>query len=179
MRLALSTQLWPMAWPIPEAATLTLDLAECVLEVPDCPPSRLTEIPMPFEEAVAADPPPLSVLRPASGSRTIRRDSKTGEASYEVFFDGGETTLHASGLTFGSSNEQRYLITDGDAHSARAEYRAGFSFQRGDWQVRTESELIVTCTADAFLLDGRVAAFEGESQVFTRHWDVEIPSEVY
>ncbi len=179
LRLALSSQFWPMAWPVAQEAVLTVDLAASHLEVPERAPGTGLEIPEPFAPVEAADHPPHTVIRPASGSRSIRRDGRDGEVRYDVGFDGGETTLHANGLTFGSTNAQCYAITDGNPLSARAEYRAGFSFSRGQWQVRTESELIVTSDEDDFCLKGRIAAFESEEEVFTRKWNIKIPRKVY
>ncbi len=179
LRLALSSQFWPMAWPVPQEAVLSVDLASSYLEIPERMASAASEVSRPFGPAEAADPPLHTVIRPASGSRQIRRDGPDGEVRYGVAFDAGKITLHSSGLTFGSSNAQSYIIADGNPHSARAEYRADFSFGRTDWAVRTESELIVTSDETQFHLLGRIAAFEGETEVFTRNWDVKIPRVVY
>ncbi len=179
IRLALSSQLWPMAWPVCEQATLTIDLAECSLDLPERRPETGSDLHDAFGPPDAADPPPHKIVRPSSGSRRISHEAATGETRYDVVQDGGEVQLEASGLTFGSRNSQCYSITDGDPLSAQIAYGAAFSFERGDWQVATESELIVTCTASHFVLEGRIAAFEGGAQAFTRQWDVKIPREVY
>ncbi len=179
LRLAVSTQLWPMAWPLSEAVALTLDLAACWLEIPQRHSAAGGEIEQPFAVAEAADPPPHQVLRPATGSRQIRQDVQSGEIRYEDEGDGGEIHFEDSDLDYGASSAQRYLVTEGDPLSARAEYQAGFSFARGDWRVRTESDLTVTCDASHFILRGNIHAFEGETQVFTRDWNVRIPRVVY
>ena len=179
LRLAVSTQLWPMAWPVPDSATLTIDLAHCHLEIPERSGDAEGDVLQPFAAAEAADAPPHRVLRPPSGSRQVRHDIQSGEITYDVDSDGGEVHFEDIDLDYGSTSSQRYVITEGDPLSARAEYRAGFAFARGDWRVRTESELVVSCNSSHFLLLGRVAAYEGETRVFARDWDVEIPRVVY
>ena len=179
LRLAVSTQLWPMAWPVPADATMTLDLAHSHLEIPERNGDAAGDVAQPFAAAEAADAPAHRVLRPASGSRHVRHDIQSGEITYDVDSDGGEIHFEDIGLDYGSTSAQRYAITEGDPLSARAEYRAGFTFARGDWRVRTESELVVTCDASHFLLRGRIAAYEDEKRVFARDWDVKIPRVAY
>ena len=84
-----------------------------------------------------------------------------------------------SGLIYGSTNEQHYVINDSNPCSAKAEYRAKFSFSRSEWKVSTESELIVTCDEEHFFLRGRISAYEDDTQVFVKNWDTKIPRVVY
>lgn len=179
LRLALSTQMWPMAWPLAGSATLSLDLASCWLELPVRSRDSEGDVSRPFDVAEAADTPAHEILRPASGSRDIHYNIQTGEIVYDVNSDGGEIRFEATDLTFGSTNTQCYRITEGDPLSAKIEYRADFSFSRGDWDVRTESELVVSCDASHFFLDGRIAAFEGKAEVFSRTWNEKVPRVVY
>ncbi len=179
LRLALSTQLWPMAWPVAKQANLTLDLTSCTLDVPVRDASMATEISNPFEEPELAEPPLHQVLRPATGSRTIRRDVSTGEVTYEIEDDRGETHLYSADLDYGATNSQKYSVIDNDPLSARAEYQAGFSFRREGWHVRTESKLTTTCDAEHFYLIGHIAAYEDDKRVFAREWDIKIPRTIY
>lgn len=180
LRLALSSQFWPMAWPQPEQAQLTLDLEKCILEVPVRVCEKGSEITCPFEEPQAADAPAHEVIKPAKNSRQIHQDVPSREWVYDVRHDGGMIRFTDIDLTYGSSNTQRYTIVEGDPLSARIEYTAGFSFSRGTtWRVRTESGLVVTCDAANFLLKGYIAAFEGDERVFDREWDIKIPRIVF
>ncbi|WP_282610687.1 CocE/NonD family hydrolase [Pelagibius sp. Alg239-R121] len=179
LRLALSNQLWPMAWPLSALPTLSVDLASTRLTLPIRRSDAGGETDFPFDEPLAADPPPHQVLRKGSGSRQIHRDVETGEVVYNVESDGGEIHFENTGLSYGAYNAQRYIITGGNPLSARAEYRADFSFARDDWCVSTESELTVTCDAVHFFLKGRIAAVEDGTRIFERDWDVKIPRVVY
>ncbi|PZU81895.1 MAG: peptidase S15 [Shinella sp.] len=179
LRLALSSQLWPMAWPVAERAELSLELAACYLELPVRVQEAGGEIEHPFAAPEAADPPAHEVVSPVVGSRHIHQNIETGETVYEVLSNGGKIKFESIDLTYGSTNSQRYSITEGDPLSARNEYLASFSFQRDGWDVRTESELICTCDASHFILKGRIAAFERNEQVYERLWNVKVPRTVF
>ena len=97
----------------------------------------------------------------------------------EVTTDAGELELEPTGLRDSSRSSQRYRIVEGDPLSACVEYRADFTFAREDWQVRTESLLVVTCDATQFWLDGCIAAYEGTEVVCERPWEEHIPRVAY
>jgi hypothetical protein len=42
---------------------------------------------------------------------------------------------------------------------------------RGDFQVRTETRIVMTATAEDFSLHAECDAYEGERRVFSRNWD--------
>ena len=179
LRLALSSQLWPMAWPVAKRATLTLDLSHCYLELPVRNSNAGGEIEIPFGKPKAADSIAHDTILSALGTRYIHENIEKGETVYEVKADGGKTKFKDIDLTYGSKNSQKYTIVEGDPLSASIEYKSGFSFLRDDWDVRTESELKATCDASNFFLKGRIAAFEKDEQVFARNWDVTIPRSVF
>ena len=179
LRLALSTQMWPMAWPISEAAEITVYMNSSKLEIPVRTPTNKEKDFTQLELAKAADAPPHTILRDPSGSRIITSDIKTGDIRYEIKSGGGEMKFEKSGLIYGSANEQLYIIKDDDPCSAQAEYRASFSFSRSGWKTSTESELIVTCDEEHFFLHGRISAYEDDTQVFIKKWDTKIPRVVY
>ena len=85
------------------------------------------------EVAEAADAPPHNTKRPF-GITHNHSDIKTGDIRYEIETDGGEVKFEKSGLIYGSTNEQRYVINDCSPCSAKAEYRAKFSFSRSKWK---------------------------------------------
>jgi hypothetical protein len=179
LRLALSSQLWPMAWPVSERATITLDLAHCYLDLPVRNANAGGEITIPFDPPVAAKPPPHEIILPPQASRHVHSDIEKGEIVYEVKVDGGKTKFKATNLTYGSYNSQKYTIVEGDPLSACIEYQSGFSFLRDGWDIRTESELVATCDASNFMLKGHISGFEDDQQVFVRNWDVKIPRLVF
>lgn len=180
LRLALSSQMWPMAWPVAENACLTLDLGACSLELPvrDANTAK-TDLGNPFAPPEAADAPSHQILCAPTGSRQIHHDIESDTKHYAIVSDSGNLRFSDIDLTYGATNKQVYSITDGDPLSARMEYEAGFSFARADWQTRTHSRMVASCDADNFYLQGRIEAFEKDQQVFERDWDITIPRLIF
>ena len=179
IRLALSSQLWPMAWPTEKLATLKLKLAHCRLEIPILKTQTCQEIDSPFAPPVAAENIPHKIISNPLDSRHIYKNIETNETVFDVKYDRGKILLEKIGLTYGTNNSQRYSITKGDPLSARIEYNALFTFAREKWKVSTKSKLTVTCDEQNFILKGKISAFEDEKQVFTRDWNVKIPRVVF
>jgi len=73
-------------------------------------------------------------------------------------------------------DESGHVVTNqhvvGDAD--RVEVR----FARGDWRVRVVTRTLMTSTAESFRIRAMLDAFEGESRVFSKTWDREIPRDL-
>jgi hypothetical protein len=46
---------------------------------------------------------------------------------------------------------------------------------RDAWQIRIETQMRLSCTRNAFLLQGGLRAWEGANEVCRREWDRSIP----
>ena len=130
LRLAVSTSYWPVIWPAPAAAEVTLHLAQCRLILPErraadeidpAAPGRPAEFPV-----QAAEP----LREPVN--RTERRIAPDGTHVLETFDDFGASRDLEHGLENGSHVEQRYSIHPDDPLSARHEARWRHEFRRGD-----------------------------------------------
>ena len=65
---------------------------------------------------------------------------------------------------------------DEDRYSWDApEKRGTITMTRGDWQVRTEANTVMTGTREDFLVSATLDAYEGETRVFSRSWSRRIP----
>ena len=150
LRLALSSQLWPMAWPVCERATLSLNLSKCSLELPIRDNVEASEVETPFEPPVSAKPIPHEVIKAATGSREISHCIESGVVTYSVSADTGKIWLRDANIIYGARNSQNYFIKEDDELSARIEYHSEFNFERDNWNVRTESALSTSCDANSF-----------------------------
>src|SRR5262245_20940388 len=128
LRLALSTAYWPMVWPAPHDATVTV--LGGTLDLP-ARPSRPEDAALPSLPAV-----------------------ETATPAHDTF-------------GYESKVEGRYHldIMDDDPTSAVAEMRRVETRRRGDWQVRWEASMRLTCARDAFRLQATLDASEGDQQV--------------
>jgi hypothetical protein len=148
VRLAISTAYWPMIWPSPETATVQIFAG--TLDLPQRPPNATDERLTPFPEPETASPEKPTIIH-RDGVRIERIDR--------------------IGLELGIQGKPQYHIEDNDPLSAVADLRYAQTVSRNEWQIRVETQLRMSCTADAFRLQGSLRAFEGANEVCRRDWD--------
>ncbi|MFW8593300.1 CocE/NonD family hydrolase [Cribrihabitans neustonicus] len=175
LRLALSTSYWPIVWPAPERAEVTLDLARSALLLPV---RRVAEEIDPAAPDPARDFPQLAAEELRAPSGTARHSvGADGRVALDTFDDYGKARNPDHGLAAGSQVRMHYSIHPDDPASARFEAAWQFTFERGPWQVAVETESRMTCDAESFYLWRRLRAAEGEegSGVLSREWRETIP----
>ncbi len=171
LRLALSTSCWPFVWPSPRPATLTVTAGSLTLPVhhgADAPEWT----PPPAEHAA---PWAHRVIRPGRTRRAIEQDLITGTRALVVEDDLGDTENLTHGLISGETMSERWEIHPDDPLSARAHHTWDQRLSRGAWSVRTRAEATMTATATHLRMQARLTAWEGDTPVFERRWDDEVP----
>lgn len=166
LRIAVSTSYWPMIWPSPQPAMLTLEDADLVL--PLRPLAAGDEVA--FFEPEAATPWRTETLRPASSERRVTVDQKTGVTTLTIADDFGEVRDLDHGLVNGSIVREAWSIHPDDPLSARLEVHWTQTLSRGAWSVRTEAFTQMWSDAETFHLRGRIEAHEGGTCVFERDY---------
>jgi len=173
LRVSISTTYWPLMWPAPEPVRLTVYAGASRVFVPirrDIP----NEVAPSFKPAEAAEPAKLKELVKPSASRTVRMDEATGETVIEEKDDNGRFEIEPHGLTIRSAIEKTYRIKQDDPLSARMETHWTEEVGRGDWQTRVETYTRHEATKTHWIIWGRIEAFEGETQVFSREWNEQV-----
>jgi predicted acyl esterase len=172
IRLALSQGLWPLLWPAPEPANLTVDLAGSSLRLP-VRPSSAPE----FDFPVPISPPSLGSGR---GDPDVKRSfANDGEARFDDISPASQGLIAETGTTIersGSRVEAR--LTPGDPNSGRWRDRQDVRYFRGDWDCRIAVEVEVTSTADDFLVVESLKAWRAERPVFEREHRTTIPRDL-
>jgi uncharacterized protein len=178
LRLAVSTSYWPIAWPSPEAATVTVQMGSSGLRLPVRPPRAEDKDLAPFAAPEASPKLRKAQLEPGWEKRTVTHDRITGEVVWELDDSDGTNRIEDTGLTFSIHRRRRMSIRPDDPTSARAEHHWHRSYARGDWQVSTECNVTLTSLRDAFQVMARLDAYEGANRVFSRDWDEVIPRDL-
>jgi putative CocE/NonD family hydrolase len=175
LRLALSTSYWPLVWPAPEAAEVTLHLEGCQLILPE---RRVTAEIAPQNPGAPRDYPTLQseVLR-APGGRSQTEELPDGTLVLDSFDDYGKAIDPYHGLEVGSHVSMHYAIHPDDPASAVFASDWQFTFARDDWQVTIDTENKMTCDVENFHLWRRVTAREGAdgTEVLVKEWQESIP----
>jgi uncharacterized protein len=152
VRLAISTAYWPMVWPSPERATITIFAG--ALDLPVRPPNAADTKLSPFAAPETASPEKPTIIH--QGDLRIERIDRLG-------------------LELGTQVKTQFHIDDNDPLSAVVELRRTQMMSREVWQIRVETLMRLSCTVDTFRLQGDLRAFEGAEEVCHRNWDGLIP----
>ena len=178
IRLALSTTYWPIAWPSPEAATVTVFTAGSRLSLPVRRPRDDDDGLAPFCEAESAPPEARTIVRPGGFERTFSYDVATDTMTYTSIADSGAQRVDAIGLELEEIARKVYRIKGDDPLSADNVIHWTTRRGRGDWQVRIETRTRMRATVEHFLIEAELDAYEGARRVFSRDWHAKIPRDL-
>ncbi|RDD62866.1 CocE/NonD family hydrolase [Ferruginivarius sediminum] len=171
IRVAVSTSYWPLAWPSPEPATLTIHTGGSGLVLPVRPESGLDAGMYDLGAPRTAAGPPTTLLTPAHREWTVLFNLATNEAVLQVIDNDGRWRLDDIGLAIGYDVNERYAYCNDDYTTVCGEVTNRRSFERGDWSIATTTRTILTSTSTHFRIHAAVDAYEGEDRIFSRNWD--------
>lgn len=175
LRLSVSNSYFPLAWPAPEQGRLTVYPGASRLELPQREPSAADARLRPFGEPAGAPEPEIESIDGRYADWRVISNLGTGETSVEIVDDDGTYRIVETDLTIQSRGEERYGFTANDYRSVYGECRWRFAFSRGDWVVSTSTETRITASAQAFHIEARLDAFEGDRLVHAQTWSESIP----
>jgi putative CocE/NonD family hydrolase len=175
LRLAISTSYWPMMWPAPESFTLTLQGADCRLDLPQRRPSEADGQLAAFAPPVTAPGPREESLRPDSTRRRVETDVAKGETVVTMVKDAGAAKLLEIDLTVDNDAVETYRIRHDDSTSAEGLTRYRHRLSRGDWRIETRTTTSLKLTATHFVASAELEAFEGAERIFCRNESFTLP----
>jgi putative CocE/NonD family hydrolase len=173
LRVSISTTYFPLMWPAPEPATLTVYSGKSSVHIPirkEIP----NETPISWPPPEAAEPAQLKELKKPWHKRETTTNPKTGEVRIEIVDDFGSVEIEPHKLITYSVGRENYSIMPDDPLSAKMETHWTEELKRGKWNARTETFGRLTATKTHWLVWGKVDAFEGRKKVFTKEWNEQI-----
>ena len=177
--LSLSTTYWPIVWPSPELATLTVLTGDSTLSLPVRPPRPDDAGLRPFDPPQSAPQSPHTDHAAAqTHPRRVTRDLLSGKNTVDFPRWTYACEMHDIGTTTTSSGSCRFEIIDGDPLSATCltEYRVGI--ERGGITIGHHSKGRMTCNATHFILQTELTLTRDGTDVFHRDWHERIPRDM-
>ena len=174
VRLAISTSYWPMVWPSPRAATLTVHLAASELCLPVRQPRPEDDRLPPFEPPMTAPNAAHTDLDEGGVRRTVTRDADSGEVRLQVEMDleddgtPSRTRLDDIDLETGHGMRETFVVRPDDPLSARVEVLHRTLTRRGEHAVRSELRTSLCADADGFDFAADIVVHEGGREVARR-----------
>jgi putative CocE/NonD family hydrolase len=155
IRVAVSESLWPLLWPSPQIATLTLALGASSLTLPVRPAPAVEEpFPIPLKHSPGSSPYTHTAMGPGTEGHLSRPLSST------VFDD--------IGITVQEQSSESVVIKEGDPNSGVWRQDNMTSWKRGDWNCTVSAAFELTSTAGAFHLKEVLRAKKGDEEIFKR-----------
>jgi hypothetical protein len=169
IRVAISENLWPLAWPSPDIVTLSLALDHSRVSLPVRPvEASPSPFPIPIKHAApGASPPPPPVVTTAPVS----------PGHYRIELDSLPTpfTWPDIGTTTSRGRWETVELIEGQTNSGRWRQEASSSWKREDWDCSLSAVIELTSTPREFVLSEQLTAKQGATVVFERRKDSRIP----
>ena len=174
--LSLSSAYWPIAWPSPELATLTIDLGQTHLMLPVRPPRagdadlRVFDPPEMAPESPVIDHP----VQPTH-PRRVTRDLLSGKITVDFPRWCYDHEFPDIGIRQASEGHARYEIVEGDPLSAAMQTSYRVVQTRLDGVFTHESSSRMTCDENSFHLCAQTVILENGQEIARMEWAEEIP----
>lgn len=175
LRLALSSEFWPILWPQPFAGQLTLESGKACLILPTRQASPLDASLAPFAPVETAPPVPSETLREGDDKRVVSFDVASGEQRIHLKGDGGVTRLSETGTVVSTISDDRFVIRDGDPLSARLKSHWQKRFRLGGHQIDGIATTRLKSDSENFHLSWQWTAREDGREVASDQALLQIP----
>ena len=177
IRVAIGTAYWPLVWPAPYPATLSIDTAASALELPARQHNRGPQVV--FDPPAHGPTTPVTVIDPGSVQRLSIQNHVTGEHTYITegiggLFGEGILRLEAIDLQVAHSLKRELTIRDDDPLSARYVLSQSYEMGREGWRTLINTRAEMRSDQDNFYIAGTLTARLNGELLAERQWDVTI-----
>ncbi|RUW79763.1 MAG: CocE/NonD family hydrolase [Mesorhizobium sp.] len=169
IRLAIATSHWPIVFPSPERATLSIHCAGSRMILPVRKANALEAELTPFSGPETAEPMALEVIKPGQPfCREVTTNQATGETTFRLGSDAG-TVLHPhTGMIVSAKHTDTLIMHPDDPNSARGTSTWEKSFKRGEWNVSIALSTTVRALRDVWRIETHIVAKEGDKLLLER-----------
>lgn len=188
IRLSVSSSYWPLAWPSPEPAMITVTTGTSALTLPHRRPREEDRSLREFEPPEAAPEAPATHVEPGTHHWKVERDLATGVSTLEIENDQGTFVLDDTGTVVRRATTEWFSFRGNDPTSVWGETRTVRRLEREDWRTEVTTHTTLRSTADEFIVDAELDAFELEDphadprtavkRVYSQNWHRRIPRDL-
>lgn len=179
LRLSISSNFFPMAWPLPYQCTMTLDSRDCSLLLP-VRQIPAEELPVPetcHQPPVVADSNTYQELTAGQHNKKIERGATHTMMQISSI---GATAYHRStGWRYGKDNRECFYVDNKNPLKTTATYDTTAYFQREGFDVRSENKMTVSCDEKDFIITARTVVYLNQEVFFERSYDERIGRHIF
>lgn len=183
IRLSVSTSYWPLVWPAPRPATVTVATPGSHLRLPCREPRAEDDDLRAFEAPITAEPLGVTELTPSQHDWRVIRDLSTDVSTLEIVNDQGSFRIDDTDTVVRRSTTEWYSFRWEDVTSVRGETETVRRLERGDWCTEVVTRTVLTCTEDNFVVVASLDAYEldettGPRRIYAESWNPVIPRDL-
>jgi uncharacterized protein len=174
IRLSIASAYWPIVWPAPYAAMLSIRTGGSALELPVRRGGNAPHVALP--PPAHGPRTPITQLDPGIVRRYTVQDHVSGETTYVTdaiggVFGEGVLRLDAIDVEVSHGLKRELTIQDDDPLSARYVLTQSFAMGREGWRTVIDTRAEMRSDRERFYLAGTVTARLNGATVATRQWD--------
>jgi putative CocE/NonD family hydrolase len=155
LRIAISTSYWPIAWPSPEPATVTVNPARSRLELP-CLVSTKGLAKVSFAPPEHAQAAPVTVKVAGAETRHVILDIESQRVNFTIKRDDGTYVIDDIGTEIALTKLKDFAVSRDGRAAPHSLVATTVHYQRGDWDARTETRLAMTSDSTQFHMEAEV-----------------------
>ncbi|MFO7842691.1 MAG: CocE/NonD family hydrolase [Bacteroidales bacterium] len=178
IRVSISTSYWPLAWPAPESATLTIYPAGSSLILPKRKIAKRDVSEKALKKPGPLDQLETTMLVPAKREWIVERNLATNKVTQKITNNDPQYRLNHIDLELRKDATEKYSYNNNRYETLRGEVKGVREFRRENWNVKTITHIILTSTTTHFLIRATLDAYEGDTRVFSRSFDESIPRDM-
>ncbi len=178
IRVSISTSYWPLAWPAPESATLTLYPDESSLVLPKRNIAKRDTSQKALEKPGPLDELETTLLVPPHREWIVERNLATNEVTQKIVNNDPQYHLKHIDLEIRKDATERYSYCNNKYETVRGQVKGVREFRREGWKIKTITRTILTSTTTHFVIRATLDAYEGDVRVFSRSFDESIPRDM-
>ena len=173
IRLSISTSYWPLAWPPPEPARITIFPEECTLTLPLRKASghgNIREMDTPEDKEFLS----TTLLVPAKREWKVIHNLATNEVVLNVINNDAKYKINDINWIIQKDVSEKYSYKNNNYDTLRGEVVSTRSFKRDGWEASTVTRTVLTSTKTHFIIRATLDAYEGDNRIFSKTWDERI-----
>lgn len=158
LRLAISSNYWPIAWPSPELATVTVDPSRSTIELPVLKSEKgLAKVK--FAGPEKSPPAPLTISDPGAETRHLILDIESQRVNFTIKRNDGIYKINEIGTEISLTKLKDYSVSRDGREPPRSTVATTVHYRRGNWDARTETDVSLTSDNTHFHMESHVRTF--------------------
>jgi uncharacterized protein len=170
LRVAVSTSYWPMIWPSPENARITLDTARCSIDLPVLR-SEAGFKQVKFAPVEYATPLKMTSKTAATKERSVKHDIEAQRTHFVQDQSDGWSVINDIGTETSFSKRKEFWVSRNDPSDCESMVTCTEHFRRGNWDARVETQTHLSSDKKNFYLKATIRTFDKGKKFIERKFD--------